>query len=368
MVSPTFLLMIFSSLVFDGLCGASFSSQHEVKTIKTKHGVYDCVDFYKQPAFSHPSLKNQSSKVSKTLKVGFNGGCGEEGVGTTRLKEVIPNLVELQRQKVNGFGFKDDSCPIETVPILRINQNNDVNNPLPLYLHCVALAHTNNLKRKFNGVGGSLAIYKPNVQNNDQSSSTRLKLSNGNDSFEAGWMVNPKVFNDKEAHLYASFSAGGKSCINIQCPGFVQVATDIPLGISPPKYSTIGGLQVAWNLSIDKYPVKEKQLDMPKELFNELAHVADKVEWGGEVYSYGPGYPKVPAPEMGNGLLATTNAPYSAVIAHSTYVDENFKNVLNPEDIHMVLDCDPLYTVIDGGYDTDFHGRMIFYGGTHKAS
>ncbi|WJZ82238.1 hypothetical protein VitviT2T_002012 [Vitis vinifera] len=32
-----------------------------VKTIKTKHGdIYDCVDFYKQPAFDHPLLKNHN--------------------------------------------------------------------------------------------------------------------------------------------------------------------------------------------------------------------------------------------------------------------------------------------------------------------
>ncbi|KAG5593237.1 hypothetical protein H5410_043751 [Solanum commersonii] len=32
-----------------------------VKTIKTVYGdIYDCVDFYKQPAFDHPLLKNHN--------------------------------------------------------------------------------------------------------------------------------------------------------------------------------------------------------------------------------------------------------------------------------------------------------------------
>uniref|UniRef100_A0A803MVW0 Neprosin PEP catalytic domain-containing protein n=1 Tax=Chenopodium quinoa TaxID=63459 RepID=A0A803MVW0_CHEQI len=185
----------------------------------------------------------------------------------------------------------------------------------------VALVHTNNLKRKFFGAGVTPIIYKPRIYTNDQVSSTRIKLSNGEDSFEAGWMVNPNVFHDNESHLYASFSAQGKGCINLQCPGFVQVATDVALGMVPSAYSVIGGQQLGWNLSIvkseeDEYwwlfiGAEKKAIGYwPKELFIPLALVASKVEWGGEIYDFGSNSSSTPLPDMGNGLKARDEPPY----------------------------------------------------------
>ncbi|XP_021834934.2 uncharacterized protein [Spinacia oleracea] len=352
MVSPSLFLVIFSSLVLYGLCDTSFSNQQDVKTIKTEYGTYDCVDFYKQPAFNHPLLKNHSSKA-------------------------ISNLLELQGRKVSGIGLPE-SCPVGTVPILRTNQNSSVNvqQLSPPQTHCVALVHTNKLNRKFNGVGGAIGMYKPVVQTSDQRSSARIKLSNGNDSLEAGWMVNPKIFNDYEAHLYQSFDAGGKGCINLQCPGFVQVTTTVPLGTIPSEYTKIGGNDIrAWNLSIDKHQDdgnwwlsvtydKEPIGYWPKQLFTSLADVAGKVEWGGEVYDFGPSSKKhPPPPEMGNGFRATKDLSKSASIFHASYVDESFTNVINPEDTHEITDCDPTYTVLDGGWVSKNFGRVIYYGG-----
>ncbi|XP_031390946.1 uncharacterized protein LOC116203390 [Punica granatum] len=50
-----------------------------VKTIQTEHGdIYDCVDFYKQPAFDHPLLKNHS----------FHLGIGLQFALTTMLQKL----------------------------------------------------------------------------------------------------------------------------------------------------------------------------------------------------------------------------------------------------------------------------------------
>ncbi|KAL2940783.1 2S albumin [Bienertia sinuspersici] len=55
--------VILFSLILSGLYNTSFAHRQEVTTIKTKYGVYDCVDFYKQPAFDNPLLRNLTSKL-----------------------------------------------------------------------------------------------------------------------------------------------------------------------------------------------------------------------------------------------------------------------------------------------------------------
>ncbi|KAL2940802.1 capsid protein [Bienertia sinuspersici] len=59
-MASSLLLLMLSSLVVIGLS----AKQQEAMTIETKFGVYDCIDFYKQPAFYHPLLMNHTSKAS----------------------------------------------------------------------------------------------------------------------------------------------------------------------------------------------------------------------------------------------------------------------------------------------------------------
>ncbi|KAK6947870.1 Neprosin activation peptide [Dillenia turbinata] len=71
-----------------------------VMSIRTKYGdLYDCTDFYKQPAFDHPLLKNQASKFQMSS---HSDSDSEKGDGWIR---------ELW---MNGKG-----CPYGTVPIKR---------------------------------------------------------------------------------------------------------------------------------------------------------------------------------------------------------------------------------------------------------
>ncbi|KAF5957074.1 hypothetical protein HYC85_004299 [Camellia sinensis] len=81
-----------------------------VKTIQNNYGdIYDCVDFYKQPAFDHPLLKNHTfhfqmkptslpkrSNVRKPLHIGLNGGgCP---VGTVPIRRTTKE--DLIREKL----------------------------------------------------------------------------------------------------------------------------------------------------------------------------------------------------------------------------------------------------------------------------
>ncbi|KAK9735966.1 hypothetical protein RND81_04G241300 [Saponaria officinalis] len=171
-------------------------------------------------------------------------------------------------------------------------------------------------------------------------------------------MVNPNEFKDNEAHLYASFSVGGKGCINLDCSGFTPVSTDIPLGVASPKYSVKGGEVFGWNISIDRHnddgnwwlsilsDQKHQIGYWPKGLFKNLAVVANQVEFGGEMNNPGGA---IPLPSMGNGYFPEYNTQTSACFVHATVVDGSFNNVNSP-DTEKFEDCNLRYTVLDGGF------------------
>ncbi|XP_074293862.1 protein neprosin-like [Silene latifolia] len=291
--------------------------------------IFNCIDFYKQPAYENHSLNLQE----------------------------VPNLAKLQQQQsASDFGLEGQRCPFGTVPIMvrsKMNLDGFVVSrlhSLPPYaienrdLHCSAKVRTraNNPNKKFFGAHASLTIFKPLVQSS-QWSSARVKLLNGAESMEAGWMVNPKIFKDNEAHLYGSFSAGGKSCINMDCPGFVQVSTAVPLGVASPVYSVIGGQKFEWSISIEKHrddgnwwlTVGSVKVGYwPKNLFTALKDIANQVEYGGEIDD--PGMVN-PPPAMGNGRQATSDTKESSFIYQVTVVDESFNNV-NPPDTESFED------------------------------
>uniref|UniRef100_A0A803L9D8 Neprosin PEP catalytic domain-containing protein n=1 Tax=Chenopodium quinoa TaxID=63459 RepID=A0A803L9D8_CHEQI len=244
----------------------------------------------------------------------------------------MQNLEELQEQKSDGIELKDGGCPLKTVPILRSNPNSNVfkiQRGIP-DTHCVALVHTNNPEeRKFLGVAGELENYKPIVYPN-QWSSTRIKILNQNDNIEVGWMVNPDVFQDNEAHLYASFVALAlfkwlKTCLW----AYPQLTTP-----NMEEHNMVGTYQLT-----------------------------SQVEWGGEISNPKQSFPP---PEMGNGKKALYNPFYTASIMHASYVDWNYTNVLNPEDTHKVWDCEASYTVKDAGWKTEEFGRLMLYGGFNE--
>ncbi|XP_056687371.1 uncharacterized protein [Spinacia oleracea] len=69
---------------------------------QTKYGeLYDCVDFYKQPAFDHPLLKNHSSHPQ--LRPSF-----------------VPEWTEAKNELlVENMQLEDGGCPEGTIPIRR---------------------------------------------------------------------------------------------------------------------------------------------------------------------------------------------------------------------------------------------------------
>ncbi|CAO2836902.1 unnamed protein product [Amaranthus hypochondriacus] len=353
--------VIVSLLVFSILLGGAFGrslSQQPILTIKANNGqVYDCVDFYKQPAFKHPLLKDQIPKVR-------------------------PSIVENDGKIAKNIGLKNGGCPPGTVPILRHSYNltgrGEISQPPPTppQQHCSAVIATtlDDMNRKFYGSSVDLSLHKPAVQSS-QWSSARVKLSNGLESIEAGWMVNPSFFHDNEAHLYGKFTTKQGGCINHACLGFVQVSKTVALGVIPDRYSSIRGTQYSWNITIQKhqddghwwltislnddYPVGY----WPNSLFTSLKDVANQVSWGGEVDN-----PQsiTPRPEMGNSRKASYDTGNSAFCKHVT-VDTDTAKAVEPQGTEKVYHCPGSYTVLDEGYQGEFWGRIMYYGGYFSA-
>ncbi|KAK9735962.1 hypothetical protein RND81_04G241400 [Saponaria officinalis] len=220
------------------------------------------------------------------------------------------------------------------------------------------------------GANGAVTIYRPLVTES-QSSSERIKLINGGESIEAGWMVNPEVFNDTDAHLYGSFTARGRHCVNTYCAGFVQLSRSITLGVATPRYSTVGGTQFVWHLSIEKEqdgnwwlflmtPEKVGIGYWPRHLFIGLANTANQVEWGGEVNNPGP---TSPPPQMGHGGKARYDTQLSALFLQASVIVDESRRSVSPPDTEKVMDCVGWYTVLDAGDQGNSLGRLIFFGG-----
>ncbi|KAG5588748.1 hypothetical protein H5410_049182 [Solanum commersonii] len=121
-----FLLMVFLCLSYDGVRGTKLSKQEDlelenqlkvlnkppIKTIKTKYSdIYDCVNFYEQPAFDHPLLKNHN--YHPQMKPSFS------------MKESV-STISTSNYKSSRIGLPDRGCPVGTVPIRRTTKEDRI--------------------------------------------------------------------------------------------------------------------------------------------------------------------------------------------------------------------------------------------------
>ncbi|KAG5554171.1 hypothetical protein RHGRI_011885 [Rhododendron griersonianum] len=150
-----------------------------VKTIHTEYGdIIDCVDFYKQPAFDHPLLKNHT----------FHYGGGGCPIGTVPIRRITKE--DLIRERLSSRTMSSDD-----------------NTPGAHY----AVARTRSGSNKFLGAGAQeISLHNPHASGS-QYSAAKIKIQNGPDSIEVGWR------------------AGQSHCFNTRCPGFIIVRSDIPL-------------------------------------------------------------------------------------------------------------------------------------------
>ncbi|XP_060210222.1 protein neprosin-like, partial [Lycium barbarum] len=180
-----------------------------VKIIKSQHGdTYNCVNFYKQPAFNHPLLKNHNFHPE---------ACNSSTFATDWSSRIWS---------------KDGGCPFGTVPIRRLTKEDLIrqrNMPPPEDVTYVTNLTTLAIVRiqenqyyRFTRAGMSTNIYNPHVEGK-QHSASRLKIQNGPDILQVGWRVDLTLYGDTKTRLFAHFQAGNTHCFNTLCPRFVLV-------------------------------------------------------------------------------------------------------------------------------------------------
>ncbi|KAL9841909.1 putative neprosin [Arabidopsis thaliana] len=329
---------------------------------------YDCVDFYKQPAFDHPLMKNH----------------------LFHYKMRRPSSLRTSRASNRKFGYlwkNGIGCPIGTVPIKKIakdellklnlfsnsynprgswnftyNQYNVDNNQ-----HHFAVSRTKKIIGKiYNGATMILSINDPKVKPL-QYSSARMHVQIGDDFIQAGWTVNQKLYSDNKTRSYVYTKIGENQCYNSMCPaGIIMVSSDIALGLDlgPPCVrgsrtmvsSEFGLLKNKengdWWLKLGGQEIGY----WPAKKFKETS--ANNIEWGGEVYSA-----FLPSPQMGNGHFPETHIEYDAIIFNITIVDENFKSVERIKHREAFSDNTRGYKVYDDIYVELPIRNAIYYGG-----
>ncbi|CAN0841287.1 hypothetical protein LINGRAHAP2_LOCUS3196 [Linum grandiflorum] len=328
-----------------------------VTTIQTKYGEsYDCVDFYQQLAFDHPSLKKHKYKYQMSPYDQQNG--------------TDPFGIWL-----NGKG-----CPSNTVPIKRIAKedlikinmaselayNNSVNENPGVE---VAVLRTTK-RKKYYGAGMNACIYHPIVESK-QYSSSRIIIQNGVDSIAVGWAVHPSLNGDYETRLFIYTITKHSHCYNTYCPGFIIMRSDVPLDQLLQPYTVMGGPIHERRLYIGK-DTKSGDWSLvyghdriiigkwPHKIFSNLADSANYVEWGGEVYSP----PGTDPPPMGAGHLPSTVVHQNCYAKELTIVNEHHELDRNPPS------CTPYHTserykLIDAGHVGQGFERIVFFGGNH---
>ncbi|TMX03711.1 hypothetical protein EJD97_014759 [Solanum chilense] len=343
------LLVLYLLLNYDSVQGKTLLSKIEeleleeqfkllnkpsVKTIKSKFGdIYDCVDFYKQPAFDHPLLKNHNfhpeafpiRRITKEDLIRQRNMPPPEDVISDAELTTMNNKRESKRRYISSQGYK---LAIVRTPY---NPNN-----------------------KFGGAGMSSSVYNPQVEG-QQHSACRLKIQKESDIIQVGWRVDPTLYKDNKTRLFVHFQAGDKHCFNTLCPGFVQVSTDIPLDIvfndtsqrgaggswEFPMYIKRDQANGNWWLILDE---PSEQIGFwPQKIFTSLTGFANNIEWGGVAYSP----PGVPKPPMGSSYFPIGNTGYDAYCGELAVLDHKCV-IIDIERTIVRVDDPNLYRVIDG--------------------
>ncbi|KAG2679686.1 hypothetical protein I3760_11G062900 [Carya illinoinensis] len=271
--------------------------------------------------------------------------------------------------------FKEQLTSLSTSAIKTIHEDGDIYDCIDFYkqpgfhhpfwknttFQYAMLQTKPDRNRKIDGIESYFGTFNPKGIEGSQYSSFRMTLSNGDDSLKTGLTLN-----------------GRTQCFNQQCPGYIQLSSEIPLGWPVGRISVVGGLHYALKLRISKdymstgtnsrESVWLLQMDddmlkvglWPTKVFGRLNDLGNQADWGGEVYS-----PlDQPSPPMGTGIRPYGDVKYAA---HSRLIGISYENsqskFVNPSDA-VLYESDPKsYSVFDSGYRTGYWGRLILYDG-----
>ncbi|XP_010496118.1 PREDICTED: uncharacterized protein LOC104773238 [Camelina sativa] len=347
----------------------------DVKIIKTIDGEsYGCVDFFKQPAFDHHSMKNHTyhytmrpiwkgMREKKTNNTGF-GYLWENGVGCPIGTVPIPRVTKDDLLRLDTFG--DDHKP-------RGSWNTTTDYPssvLHFNQHHFAVARSIDPEQRFNGATMELCLTAPKVKPT-QYSASRLHIQIGKDFIQTGFTVNPVLYKDHQPRTFVYTYAGGKSCYNSNCNvGMLLVRQDFPLGTALKPVSIRGaktshygifGLikdQKNGNWWLQFGDQGEEVGFWPSSRFHQ--GFGNLVEWGGEVYSA-----SLPSPEIGYGHFPVEALRYDAYMKRISILDGSYNVDRSVDYLQEFTDNDRGYKVLDDTRTSKYprDGHIIFFGG-----
>ncbi|KAK7251625.1 hypothetical protein RIF29_34973 [Crotalaria pallida] len=326
--------------------------QEPDKTLEVDND-FDCVDIHKQPAFEHPLLKNHKIQLSPTFA----------------------RDIKQSRPSYNGKAFKVESftkgCPPPKVPIhkkaLRHHQMNTTSSwskvHPQIFRKSKLVAHllTSTPNTIYRGARAAIGLYNLSLQAH-QYSLSQIWLESG--------------LEDETNAIHVGFGVDGykkTGCYNIDCPGFVQVNSNVGLGkYIPTRTSIVGSTNDIWELRIhvkqDKstgnwwlYTTKpEIQIGYwPNEIFTHLKEGALRIHFGGETFT-----PlDMDSPPMGSGRYPKEGLGSSAYMSLLGIVDSNYnENDINLEIMRAYVSryC---YDLGHIGYWNAQFGHAFFFGG-----
>ncbi|XP_043808356.1 uncharacterized protein LOC122722235 [Manihot esculenta] len=233
-----FFLIIFIDMLSNGLIDSSGVSNPKIEG--SEDDIINCIDIYKQPAFSHPFLKNH------TIQMKPNSGGLRERNNTKLLQE----------------WNKKARCPEGTILILKaqtLSNEHKVTSVLSKRRQSYSNFHVFDVNSgalkyyqfiinygTYFGASRGFNIWHPTIHGEEFSSSQMwVQVGYGHDlnSLEAGWRDGFQVLSDINKKI---------GCYNLECPGFVQTNNKIALSYDILPISIYGGKQYDTEITIFK--------------------------------------------------------------------------------------------------------------------
>uniref|UniRef100_A0A2C9U4A3 Neprosin PEP catalytic domain-containing protein n=1 Tax=Manihot esculenta TaxID=3983 RepID=A0A2C9U4A3_MANES len=356
-----FFLIIFIDMLSNGLIDGSKVSNP--KTEESEDDIIKCVDIYKQPAFSHPFLKNH----------------------TIQMKPSSGGLRERKNTKLLQEWNKKASCPEGTIPILKSQKFSnehkvasvlskrmqphvfDVNSGALEYCQFIINSGT------YFGASGGFNIWHPTIYGEEFSSSQMwVQAGSGHDlnSLEAGWRV---LSGETKTSFFIYWTTDideKTGCYNLECPGFVQTNNKIALGYDILPISIYGGKQYDIEITIFK-DMKNGNwwLEMNGEavgywhpaILTSLSKQADTISWGGKIYNSQTNG-RHTSTQMGSGHPSNEGNGKASMIYNVRYVDE-LGGFIVPEDIKFLESNPDCYNITFGDTPLNDRGMYFYFGG-----
>ncbi|CAN7020824.1 unnamed protein product [Brassica oleracea var. botrytis] len=318
----------------------------------------ECVDIYKQLAFSHQLLQNHKlqkrpSEVPKSAQV--------KKKSKWKTSEAQVSKANCPEGMIPKWKDQTDGSNKSTVPV-RTSSSTDQTSR---HEHAVGITSS---PQKMYGTEATISVWEPNVEQLDEFSLAQIWITSGtyekNDlkTIEVGWQVSPNMYQDNKPRLFIYWTSDTylTGCYNLQCPGFIQTSENIIIGgaIAPVSEFNANQFEITisdrktgnWWLSLGYWPA---------EIFSNLTY-ADQVQWRGEVvdsHTFG----RQTMTDMGSGHLPDEGFGKVSYFRNLKIVDSN--NILQPAQHVEVKATNPeFYSITKMSRDDDW-GTCLFYGG-----